>query len=64
MFVKINRGARQQSLKKAMDKAGVNDKFKQSVRAQKRVQVQTRRKLSDFERFKVMILKKQVRHSI
>lgn len=47
-----------------MDKAGVNDKFKQSVRAQKRVQVQTRRKLSDFERFKVMILKKQVRHSI
>lgn len=57
----VTRGVGHGPLKRAMTKAGVMEKFNKSDRCKKTQQIHTRRKLSDFERFKVMILKKQVR---
>jgi ribosomal protein L14E/L6E/L27E len=48
------------AVKKAWEKAEVESKFEDTSFAKKRAQQERRRKLSDFERFKVMRLKKQV----
>lgn len=45
---------------KAWEKEGIEQKWDESVWAKKREQREKRRTLSDFERFKVMRLRKQV----
>ena len=46
---------------KAWEKAGVEEKWAESAWAKRREQREKRRGLSDFERFKVLRLRKQVR---
>ncbi|CAH0038985.1 unnamed protein product [Clonostachys solani] len=57
----LNRGARQSSLKKQWEKSEIDDKWKESNWAKKRDQIERRKGLTDFERFKVLRLKKQRR---
>lgn len=47
-------------MKKKWEEAKVEETFNDSQVAKKRVQMQKRRQLNDFERFKVMKLRKQV----
>lgn len=61
MIDKLPRGARTTAVKAAWEKAGIDAKWKESNWAKKRVQQQRRKALTDFERFKVMRLKKQRR---
>ncbi|MCJ1355809.1 MAG: hypothetical protein MMC33_005801 [Icmadophila ericetorum] len=51
-------------LAKAWGKEGIDEKWNQSAWAKKREQREKRKGLSDFERFKVMRLKKQARFEI
>jgi len=48
------------ALSKAWEKEGIDSKWSESAWAQKRAQKEKRQNLSDFERFKVMKLRKQV----
>ena len=48
-------------VKKLLEKEGVVEKWDKSAWAQKRASAQARRSLSDFDRFKVMVAKKQRR---
>jgi ribosomal protein L14E/L6E/L27E len=48
------------ALKTAWEKNEVDSKFEQTTWAKKRAQFQKRRQLTDFERFKVLKLRKQV----
>ncbi|KAI9846053.1 MAG: hypothetical protein M1838_001415 [Thelocarpon superellum] len=57
---KLPRGARTGTVKKAWESADVEKKWDQSAWAKKREQKVRRRGLSDFDRFKVMRLRKQV----
>jgi large subunit ribosomal protein L14e len=57
---KLPRAARTGVVKRAWEEAGVESKWSQSSWAKKRDQRERRRALSDFERFKVMKLRKQV----
>ncbi|KAI9765628.1 MAG: GAL4 enhancer protein [Geoglossum umbratile] len=57
---KLPRAARTGVVKSAWEKAGVESKWSESSWAKKRDQRERRRALSDFERFKVMKLRKQV----
>lgn len=57
----LPRGARQATVKAAWEKAGIDAKWKESNWAKKRLQQQRRKALTDFDRFKVMRLKKQRR---
>lgn len=57
----LNRGARHASLKSMWEKNEIDDKWSKSNWAKKREQMDRRRNLTDFERFKVMRLKKQRR---
>jgi large subunit ribosomal protein L14e len=57
----LNRGARQASLKKQWEKSEIDAKWKESNWAKKREQIERRKALTDFERFKVLRLKKQRR---
>ena len=57
----LNRGVRHKELKKQWNESQVDKKWEESNWAKKRAQIQTRRNLTDFERFKVMRLKKQAR---
>lgn len=56
----LPRGIRASALLKKWEEEGVEKQWKESPAARARVQTERRRELTDFERFKVMILKKQV----
>ena len=57
--VKIGRDARLKSLAKAWAKEGVLAKWQKSSAAQRLARQQRRTQLSDFERFKTMVLRKK-----
>lgn len=57
---KLPRGAGRGPVARAWEKAEVDSKWEQSAWAKRRDQREKRQGLSDFERFKVMKLKKQV----
>ncbi|KAJ3501574.1 hypothetical protein NMY22_g18880 [Coprinellus aureogranulatus] len=59
--VTIPRAAGTAVVKKTVEKEGVVEKWNQSKWAQKREAAEKRRSLSDFDRFKVMVQKKQRR---
>ena len=58
---KLPRGARSGAVKKAWEAAEIDAKWKESNWAKKSLQQERRKALSDFDRFKVMRLKKQRR---
>lgn len=58
---KLPRGARQTALRKCWEKSEIDAKWKESNWAKKRAQMERRKNLTDFDRFKVMRLKKQRR---
>jgi large subunit ribosomal protein L14e len=58
---KLPRGAGTAALKKQWEAAGVDAKWTESAYAKKLEKASRRKQLSDFERFKVMRLRKQVR---
>jgi large subunit ribosomal protein L14e len=64
VVAKLPRGARTGAVKKAWEAAGVDGKWKESSWAKKREQVERRRALTDFERFKVVRLRKQSRFGV
>ncbi|KJZ75876.1 hypothetical protein HIM_04700 [Hirsutella minnesotensis 3608] len=55
------RGMRHGAVKKLWEKNGIDAKWKESNWAKKRDQIKRRKNLTDFDRFKVMRLKKQRR---
>ena len=55
------RGSRNGAVKKLWEKNEIDAKWKESNWAKKREQIQRRKNLTDFDRFKVMRLKKQRR---
>ena len=58
---KLPRAAGTGAVKKAWEKEGIEQKWDESTWAKKREQRERRGGLSDFERFKVLRLRKQVR---
>ncbi|KAF7553893.1 hypothetical protein G7046_g6962 [Stylonectria norvegica] len=58
---KLNRGSRTGTVKAAWEKAEIDAKWEETNWAKKRDQIERRKGLSDFDRFKVMRLKKQRR---
>ncbi|KAK4155312.1 ribosomal protein L14-domain-containing protein [Chaetomidium leptoderma] len=58
---KLTRGARSGTVKKEWEAAGVDAKWSESNWAKKQLQQERRQSLTDFDRFKVMRLKKQRR---
>lgn len=58
---KLPRGARTGAVKKAWETAGIDAKWKESNWAKKSLQQERRKALTDFDRFKVLRLKKQRR---
>ncbi|EAS27546.3 60S ribosomal protein L14 [Coccidioides immitis RS] len=61
---KLPRAAGTGPIKKLWEKAEIDAKWAQSNYAKKREQQERRRNLTDFERFKVMRLKKQARYEV
>ena len=61
---KLPRGARTGAVKAAWEKAGIEAKWQESAWAKKRAQKERRRALTDFERFKVLRLRKQARFEV
>jgi large subunit ribosomal protein L14e len=61
---KLPRGARTGVVKSQWEKAGIEAKWQESAWAKKRNQKERRRALTDFERFKVMRLRKQARFEV
>jgi large subunit ribosomal protein L14e len=61
---KLPRGARTGAVKAALEKSEIEKKFLESTWAKKRAQKERRRGLTDFERFKVLRLKKQTRFEV
>ncbi len=57
----LPRGVRQTGLKKFWEKAEIDSKWKETNWYKRRVQIERRKQLTDFDRFKVMRLKKQRR---
>ncbi|TFB00729.1 60S ribosomal protein L14-A [Trichoderma ghanense] len=57
----LNRGSRHTALAKAWEKAEIDAKWQNSNWAKKREQIARRKALTDFDRFKVLRLKKQRR---
>lgn len=58
---KLPRAAGTGPVKKLWEKEEIDEKWEQSSWAKKKAQMDRRKNLTDFERFKVMRLKKQVR---
>ncbi|KAI2605017.1 ribosomal protein L14-domain-containing protein [Hypoxylon fragiforme] len=58
---KLPRAVRTGTLKAAWEKSGIDAKWKESKWAKRKDQTERRRALTDFDRFKVMRLKKQRR---
>ena len=61
---KLPRGARTGAVKAQWEKAGIEAKWQESAWAKKRSQKERRRQLTDFERFKVLRLRKQARFEV
>ncbi|KAK0729988.1 ribosomal protein L14-domain-containing protein [Lasiosphaeris hirsuta] len=61
VIAKLPRGARSGTVKKAWETAEIDAKWKEGSWAKKQLQQERRRSLTDFDRFKVMRLKKQRR---
>ncbi|KAI4124411.1 MAG: hypothetical protein LQ347_005749 [Umbilicaria vellea] len=61
---KLPRAAGTGAVAKAWEKEGIEQKWDESAWAKKREQREKRRTLSDFERFKVMRLRKQARFEV
>jgi len=61
---KLPRAAGTGPVKKLWENADIDSKWAQSTWAKKAAQAERRKNLTDFERFKVMRLKKQVRHGV
>ena len=61
---KLPRDAGTGALRKLWEKQEIDQKIEESTFAKKRDQQQRRQNLSDFERFKVMRLKRQARFEI
>jgi large subunit ribosomal protein L14e len=61
---KLPRGARTGVVKAQWEKAGIEAKWQESAWAKKRSQKERRKALTDFERFKVMRLRKQARFEV
>ncbi|KAH8811645.1 putative nascent polypeptide-associated complex subunit alpha [Xylogone sp. PMI_703] len=61
---KLPRGARTGAVKEVWDKNGVEAKWAESSWAKKRAQRERRKALTDFERFKVLRLRKQARFGV
>ncbi|KAF3941635.1 hypothetical protein ABW19_dt0200158 [Dactylella cylindrospora] len=59
VITKLPRAARSGTVKKYWTEAGVDDKAAASTWAKKRASRERKRTLTDFERFKVLVLKKQ-----
>jgi large subunit ribosomal protein L14e len=57
----LNRGSRHATLKEQWEKSEIDAKWKESNWFKRRDQIQRRKALTDFERFKVLRLKKQRR---
>ncbi|EEU46952.1 hypothetical protein NCS52_00359400 [Fusarium sp. LHS14.1] len=57
----LNRGSRTGTVRKAWEKAEIDSKWEQTNWAKKRDQIERRKGLTDFDRFKVLRLKKQRR---
>jgi large subunit ribosomal protein L14e len=57
----LNRGSRHAALKEQWEKSEIDAKWKESNWFKRRDQIQRRKALTDFERFKVLRLKKQRR---
>ena len=64
VLAKLPRGARTGTVKAAWEKAGIEAKWQESTWAKKRAQKERRRALTDFERFKVLRLRKQARFEV
>lgn len=64
ILAKLPRGARSGAVKAQWEKAGIEAKWQESSWAKKRIQKEKRRALTDFERFKVLRLRKQARFEI
>jgi len=64
VLAKLPRGAGSGVVKKTWEKSDVDKKWSESAWAKKRVTREKRRTLNDFERFKVMVLKKQRRYEV
>ncbi|PWN48950.1 putative RPL14B-ribosomal protein [Violaceomyces palustris] len=60
----LPRAAGTPAVKKAFEKSDVAEKWAQSAWAKKREALKTRRAASDFERFNIMLLKKQRRRVV
>ncbi|KAL9637805.1 MAG: hypothetical protein Q9164_001968 [Protoblastenia rupestris] len=61
---KLPRAAGRGAVAKAWEKEGVDQKWAESAWARRREQREKRRNLSDFDRFKVLRLKKQTRFEV
>ena len=61
---KLPRGAGRGAVARAWEKAEVESKWAESAWAKRRDQRVKRRNLTDFDRFKVMRLKKQARYEV
>lgn len=61
---KLPRGARTKTVKKVFEESGVQEKWAASSWAKKRAARENRRSTSDFQRFEIMLLKKQRRRAI
>lgn len=59
MRLKIPRGVRSSTLRKALEKDDIIKKFNETAWGKKRLAKQRRAALTDFERFKVMVARKQ-----
>merc|ERR1719231_157328 len=57
--VKIPRGAREKTLKKALEADGVMAKWSETAWAKKLAAKKTRSEMNDFDRFKLMVAKKK-----
>jgi len=60
----LPRAAGSGAVKKFFEKQEIAAKWEKSAWAQKRAAVEKKRSLNDFDRFKVMLLKKQRRHTL
>merc|ERR1719436_2060029 len=56
---KISRGAREKTLRSALDKEGVMGKWAETALAKKLKAKETRASMTDFDRFKLMVAKKK-----
>ena len=59
LTVKIERNARQKTVKKAFEEGEIKAKWEGSAWASKLAKQQVRAKLNDFDRFKLMVARKQ-----